>query len=121
VLKDGRPVLGLSAIGSGIHEESIKCLFNALGFGKGPQEAIDAPSFVPTFGNQVNSPSVAIAVAEGAFPASLIEDVRKRGLEIELLPFDQARRTRGAAAIVTVDPATGIKEGGSVRRFSLGY
>ena len=51
----------------------------------------------------------------------IIEEARKMGLSIEVLPPDQARRTKGAAAIITVNQATGVKEGGSARRFSLGY
>ena len=42
-------------------------------------------------------------------------------LVLGTLPADQARRTGGAAAAITVDPAAGIREAGSVRRFSLGY
>ena len=120
VLKDGKPVLGLSAIGSGIYEESVKCLVNILGHGKDAQAAIDAPSFVPTFGTEKNSPSVAIAVAEGAFPSDLLDNVRKMGLVIEQLPPNQARRTRGAVAAVGFDRAGGVWVGGSVRRFCLG-
>ena len=43
------------------------------------------------------------------------------GLVIEALPFEKARRTKGAAAIITLDPETGILKAGSARRFSLGY
>ena len=121
VLKDGSPALGMSAIGSGIYEETVKCIFNIVGFDKSVQEAIDAPSFVPTFGDKVDSPSVAIAVAEGAYPDTIIEKARAKGLSIEVLPYQQALRRKGAVAAVTVDPDTGIREGGSVRRFSLGY
>lgn len=120
-MRDGKPVLALSAIGSGIYEESIKCLVNMLGFGKSPQQAIDAPSFVPTFGTAVDSPSVAIAVAEGAFSGDLLENARKMGLLIESLPPGQARRTKGVVAALLLDPADGMWAGGSVRRFCLGY
>jgi gamma-glutamyltranspeptidase/glutathione hydrolase len=121
VLENGRPVLGLSAIGSGMYEETIKCLFNMLGFDKPVQDAIDAPTIVPTFGQAVDSPSVAIAVPEGTYPPALIDEARRMGLDIEVLPERDARRTKGAVAAITVDPVTRTREGGSVRRFSLGY
>ncbi len=121
VLKDGRPVLGLSAIGSGIYEESVKCLFNVLGFGRSVQEAIDAPTVVPTFGDAVDSPSVAIAVSEDDYDAALLERARAMGLDIEVLPAREARRRKGAVAAVSLDPRTGMREGGSARRFSLGH
>jgi gamma-glutamyltranspeptidase/glutathione hydrolase len=121
VTRNGKPVAAMSAIGSGIYEESVKCLFNILGFGKGPQEAIDAPGCVPTFTDAVNAPSSSIAVAEGWYPDPVLEGARKMGLAIEALPFEKARRTKGAAAIITLDPETGTIEAGSARRFSLGY
>jgi gamma-glutamyltranspeptidase/glutathione hydrolase len=120
-LRDGRPILGLSAIGSGIYEETIKCLFNMFGFEKPVQEAIDAPSVVPTFGQAVDSPSVAIAIPEGAYPDALLDEARRTGIDMQVLPEKVARRTKGAVAAVTVNPDTGVREGGSVRRFSLGY
>jgi len=120
-LHNGRPVLGLSAIGSGIYEETIKCLFNVLGYGTPVQEAIDAPSVVPFFGQEVDSPSIAIAVADSAFAATLLHEAKRMGLDVEVLPEREARRTKGAVAAISVDPATGIREGGTVRRFSLGY
>jgi gamma-glutamyltranspeptidase/glutathione hydrolase len=121
VLKKGKPYLGLSAIGSGIYEETIKCLFNILGFNKNAQEAIDAPFVAPFFGDAVDAPSSALAVPEGVFSDELLEKTKKIGLELKVIPYPQARRRKGAAAIITVDPSTGIREGASVRRFSLGY
>lgn len=53
--------------------------------------------------------------------AEVIENARNMGLDIEFLPPGAARRRKGAVAAITVDPETGIREGGSVRRFSLGY
>jgi len=121
VLKDGKPVLGVSAIGSGIHEETLKCLFNILGFDLSPQAAIDAPSFVPFFGNKVDSPSIGVAISEGAFSDELIGNVKKKGLQINILPAKQARRRKGAVAAVYVNLETGFRQAGSVRKFSLGY
>jgi hypothetical protein len=92
-----------------------------LGFEKPVQEAIDAPYVVPTFGQRVDSPSVSIAIPDGAYPDALIEDARRMGTDIQVLPVKVARRTKGAAAAITVDSETGLREGGSVRRFSLGY
>jgi gamma-glutamyltranspeptidase / glutathione hydrolase len=121
VTRDGRPVLGVSAIGSGIYEETIKCLVNILGFGRGMQEAIDAPGFVPFFGGGVDTPSTAIAVAEGAFPEGVLEEAREMGISIEALPPAQARRRRGAAIGILIDGKSGTREAGSVRGFALGF
>ena len=44
VLKDGKPFMGFSSIGSGLHQRTIGGLISVLDFGLTPREAVDKPA-----------------------------------------------------------------------------
>ncbi|MBW2370852.1 MAG: gamma-glutamyltransferase, partial [Deltaproteobacteria bacterium] len=84
VMKDGKPFMGFSAIGAGLHNRTIACLINVLDFGMTPQEAVNAPAF-GSFKMEVvdGAPALgALTVGVKDFDPELIEKVKEMGQEI---------------------------------------
>src|SRR5207244_2105418 len=86
VLKDGRPVLVSTAIGSGLQQVTLQNLLNVLDFGMDPRTAVEQPN---THGPQIEkTPDGEVLVmnseelVDGEFPQALLNEVRSRGLGI---------------------------------------
>jgi gamma-glutamyltranspeptidase/glutathione hydrolase len=110
VTRDGKPVMAVSCIGTGIYPETPKVLLNVLGHGRNVKEAIVAASFlVPSYTQDGYSSKERVFV--GAFPAELLEKVRDMGIEVEEIDTRYATRGKGSAVALAIDPETGIIEG----------
>ncbi|MCP4659612.1 MAG: hypothetical protein GY856_29775 [bacterium] len=79
VLRDGRPFLASSAIGSGLFEETIQGVVNVLDYGMDPKKAQHVPTFRYPDSNE---PSYPTRVTRGDFSASLLDSVRAMGIPI---------------------------------------
>lgn len=112
VLKKGKPVLGSSAIGSGLHEISLQCLVKVLDLGQGPLASLGTPTFLgiaTSVGPGGKADFRSQAVVEGAFDAELIEEVRRRGQPLLECTVLESRAYRGYWVGVT------FEEGSSMR------
>jgi gamma-glutamyltranspeptidase / glutathione hydrolase len=89
VLKNERPVLASTAIGSGLHQVTIQNLLNVLEFNMDPREAIRQPNTRgPHLGPGTDYRPEAVGSRE--FPVSLLDEVRERGQPItEVGRYDQ--------------------------------
>jgi gamma-glutamyltranspeptidase/glutathione hydrolase len=78
-LRDGKAILGSSAIGGGLHYKTLQALSCILDFGMDPQTAVDTPAFLPD------------GVAEGTFDPKMLEGVRPLGLKVNILSQKEAQ------------------------------
>ena len=73
ILRDGKPVLGSSAVGGGLHYKTLQVLANILEFGMDPQTAVDTPAFLPN------------GVEKGTFDPDVVEGVKALGMKVNIL------------------------------------
>ena len=113
-LREGRPVLAVSCIGGGIHHETVKVVLNMLDSGMTAQEALDAPSLhYPAYGPEGFSSSERLA--RGAFPDSLLDEVRRMGLKIDELDPPRTGMGRGYATALRLGGEEGNHDAGAPR------
>jgi len=104
-MKDGKPIMSLSSVASGLIQETLKVLINMIDFNMNPKEANDAASFLYS----LDSPREQITA--GVFSPDLLNQARKMGLQIDEVPIGQAMPRRGAVVNIRIDPKNGNVEG----------
>jgi gamma-glutamyltranspeptidase/glutathione hydrolase len=73
LVRDGKPVLGSSAVGGGLHYKTLQALACILDFDMAPQCAVDTPAFLPN------------GFEEGTFDPKVLEDVKALGMKVNVL------------------------------------
>jgi gamma-glutamyltranspeptidase/glutathione hydrolase len=116
VLKDGKPVLGSSAIGSSLHQKTLQVLTSVLDFGMDPQAAVEAPSFLMAAFSE--GPPVA-QVARGKFDGKLLDATRALGQEIREISTPQADNLDAYWVGVQLVPNKDVRRGIGARRGPL--
>ncbi len=117
VLKNDKPYLASSCVGSGLHPTTLSNLVNVLDFGMDLKKSIDTPNFLgPFFGMSSDgkppAPQMYMELlAEGEFDENLVKAVVAKGQAIKLLPKYQARNQSGYWVAIQIDPKTGKKIG----------
>jgi gamma-glutamyltranspeptidase / glutathione hydrolase len=116
-LRDDRPVLGSSAIGSGLHPVTIQNLSNVLDYGMAPKASADTPNFMgPYFGIQLTGPAVPEmekeTLGEGDFSPGIIAEVEALGQKLKVVPKAQNRPQLGYWIGIQVDPQSKALTGG---------
>ena len=82
VLRNGRPVIASSCVGSELHCNTIQNLYNMITFGMSPEESRGTPKFtIPDWG----SGTLNHRVIRNAFDQSIIDAVQAMGLGITLV------------------------------------
>jgi gamma-glutamyltranspeptidase/glutathione hydrolase len=89
VLKNGKPVLASSSIGSGLHMCTLQNIVNILDFGMEPKKSVDTPNFMGPFAGITQNTSRKFnmgleTVWAGDFPDSVVAGVRAKGQEVEI-------------------------------------
>jgi gamma-glutamyltranspeptidase/glutathione hydrolase len=113
VLKEGKPVLGSSAIGGGLHQLTLQMLASVLDFQVDPQAAIDSPAFLaPSF---FSTPPKA-QVTKGEFDAKIIDQLKALGQPVAELSAAEAAGHRGYWVGVQVVPQTQLRRGVGARK-----
>ena len=118
VLKDGKPFMGFSSIGSGLHQRTIGGLLSVLDFGLTPHEAVDKPALGSfSFASLVEGATgpAAQGVGVGDYPPAFIAEVEALGQ-----PIEENDATRGYWIAIMIDPETGDLHGASIRGLELG-
>ncbi len=109
VLKEGRPVLGLSCAGGDQQDQALLQLtVNCLDFGMSPAEAVTAPRFgtmhhLSSF--RQAPPVLGSLLLDPRLGKETIEDLRGRGARVTLL-----KAAWGRPVVVKIDAATGVIE-----------
>ena len=118
VLRDGKPFMGFSSIGSGLHQRTIGGLISVLDFGLTPSEAVDKPalgSFSFSALAEDGSGPAAQGVGVGDYPPEFIAEIETMGQ-----PIEENDATRGYWIAIMIDPETGELHGASIRGLALG-
>jgi len=76
-LRDGKAVLGCSAVGGGLHYKTLQALACVLDFGMDPQAAVDTPAFLPN------------GVEDGTFDPKVLEGVKPLGMKVIVLSLKE--------------------------------
>ena len=118
VLKDGKPFMGFSSIGSGLHQRTIGGLLSVLDFGLTPAEAVDKPalgtfSLGATMDGDMSRAAQGVGI--GDYSPDFIAAVEAMGQAIE-----ENDGTRGYWIAIMIDPETGELRGSSIRGLALG-
>lgn len=133
VLRNGRPVLASSSIGTGLHEQTLQSIVNVLEYGMDPRAAVDTAQVLRPLGPQRAPAAAADAgsrdpasqvVVEGEFSEALLDALRGRGRTFTVVPDRQASAWRGGWVGIWLDPGTGAWLGAGPRFFNgwaLGY
>jgi gamma-glutamyltranspeptidase len=112
VLKNDKPYLASSCIGSALHQTTMSNLVNVLDFDMDLKKSIDTPNFMgPYFGSPLGGgvPQMYMEVlAEGEFDENLVKAVVAKGQAIKLIP--QTGRS-GYWVAIQIDPKTRKKVG----------
>jgi gamma-glutamyltranspeptidase len=73
LMRDGKAVLGCSAVGGGLHYKTLQALACVLDFDMNPQAAVDTPAFLPN------------GVEDGTFDPKVLVGVKALGMEVNIL------------------------------------
>jgi gamma-glutamyltranspeptidase/glutathione hydrolase len=117
VLKNDKPYLASSSVGSALHQITISNLVNVLDFGMDLKKSIDTPNFMgPFFGMSFRErlsvpPLYMELLAEGEFDENLVKAVVAKGQAIKLLPKNETRQQWGYWVAIQIDPKTGKRIG----------
>jgi len=117
VLKNEKPYLASSCVGSGLHPITMSNLVNVLDFGMDLKKSIDTPNFLgPFYGMSLDgkppAPQMYMELlAEGEFDENLVKAVVAKGQAIKLLPKNQARIQNGYWVAIQIDQKTGKRIG----------
>lgn len=114
-LKNGKPVLGFGAAGSGAHMRTLAALVSVLGKGMTPQQAINAPSVGEFTVSKEAAGGVTGTVAVDDFDEAYLKELRDLGQ-----PVEENNAARGYWIGVSIDPMNGTLHGGALREFNLG-
>lgn len=119
VLKEGKPVMAISVAGGDQQDQtSIQVLLNRLVFGMDPLAAVRTPRFgtdhhINWFGHE---PAKLGSLTVSRELDMDLDKLRQRGHDL------QVGRPAASAVILTIDPATGLKQAAGDRgRFAGGY
>lgn len=90
-VKNGKPVLACSSIGSGLHEETLQCVYNILCLDLDPKQAIEKPKFsVIDYSNPLRQ-----VITQTFFSEEVLNEVRKLGQPLSVLPWNQTVAQKG--------------------------
>ena len=120
VLKDNRPVLASSAVGSGLQEVTLQNLINVLDLGLDPQAAVNRPNFLgPFLGITTNGspkPELTEEVLDRGFPPSVVKGLKRRGQDV-YAGLDGGAQS-GYWIGIQIDPKGKALWGGATRRLN---
>lgn len=113
VLRDGKPVLGSSAIGGGLHQRTLQVLASVLDYGMEAQSAVEMPAFMlPDFTGGKPMPQVEI----DQFERTVLNSVNKLGQKTKELSMQEAGAFRGYWVGVQIDPKDGTRRATGTRK-----
>jgi gamma-glutamyltranspeptidase/glutathione hydrolase len=114
VLRDGRPVLAIAAIGTSLTHETVRLVAGLLR----PSADLGATLAAPPLLLNVDRIAAPLAgqpelVPEGAYPPAMLDALRRTRLAIETVPASRMLVLRGTAALASLEP-DGRARGGEV-------
>jgi gamma-glutamyltranspeptidase/glutathione hydrolase len=113
VMRDGKPILGSSAIGAGLFIKTLSCLANILDFGMDPKAANDAPELMRLETSSYMGKQTIVRILEGQFDEAVLKAAESMGISFKKLPVAEKVLSAGFWVGVYIDPETGILKGTS--------
>jgi gamma-glutamyltranspeptidase / glutathione hydrolase len=118
VTKGGKPWLVFGVMGGWRQpQDQVQVLCNLIDFGMNVQEAGEAPRMEHLLTaaswemSRRRQRSATVVAVESRFPASLLQELTRRGHEFIFIPFSE-----GGYQGILIDPTTGVLQGGSEAR-----
>ena len=105
---EGKPVLGSSAIGGGLHQKTLQVLSSVLDFGIDPQVAVEQPAFLLP---DASADQLVAQVDRSSFDGKLLDAVRRLGQPIRELTRQEAGAYRGYWVGVQIAPQSKLRRG----------
>ncbi len=116
VLRDGKPVLGSSAIGGGLHQKTLQVLTSVLDFNMDPEAAVEQPAFLlPAF----SAGPADAQVESGKFDSKVLAAVRLMGQPVREVSAKESGAYRGYWVGVRVDQKSNFRRGIGTRQAPL--
>ncbi len=119
--RDGKPFLVFGTSGAdGQPQTHVQVMTSVFDFGLDIQAALEAPRWVA--GRYLLHHPEGLLMMEGRFPAPVVEELRKRGHQIQIV--DGIDQSMGSAHGIMVHPENGLRMGGSDPRCdgaAIGY
>jgi gamma-glutamyltranspeptidase/glutathione hydrolase len=106
VTRDGKPVISIGSIGSGLHYKTLCALTSMLDFDMDPKEAIDIGALMDSFAITGDVQ----AIGEGEFEPALISAVEAMGQQFRIDDEAHMGGGRGYLVVAAIDPETGRLE-----------
>jgi gamma-glutamyltranspeptidase/glutathione hydrolase len=106
LLRAGKPVLGSSTTGGGLHAKHLQVLSNILDFGMDPQTAVDTPAFVGWNAGMVE---------EDTFDPKVLAELSQFGRNVRPISSKEGSMARGYWVGIQIDPASRRMKGGVSR------
>ncbi len=115
VIRDGKPVLGFSAIGAGLHVRTLGALLDTLAHGMSPQQAIASPALGGLDFSRAAAGEIGLTVGKSDFSAQYLQQLRELGQ-----PVIEDDLQRGYWIGIAVDAGKPRLKGGALREMSMG-
>ncbi len=105
VLRGGRPVLAVAAIGTSLTQETVRLVAGLLPPGTDLEANVAAPPLLLNI-DQFAAPlgSRAELVPDGVYPPALIDAAKRLGMVVQPIPAQRVLVLRGTAALAKVGP-----------------
>jgi gamma-glutamyltranspeptidase/glutathione hydrolase len=108
VLRDGKPVLGSSAVGAGLHQKTLHVLTGMFEFGlEAPRAAAAGAPLIPDFEKK----KPVAQVEKGTFDRTVLDEVRRLGQQVTEVEAEEAEGLRGVWVGIHVDRQRGTLQG----------
>ncbi|HUU51380.1 MAG TPA: gamma-glutamyltransferase [Candidatus Heimdallarchaeota archaeon] len=107
VLKDGKPYLASSSIGSGLHSVTVQNLHNVLEFDMDPKTSVDTTNFLSMYWYDMTKQQILV----DSFPDEMLNKVREMGQELKIVTKDEWRLGLGYWVGIKINQDTGKLEG----------
>jgi gamma-glutamyltranspeptidase / glutathione hydrolase len=114
-LKDGKPALGFSSIGSGLLSRTLGALMDTLGHGMTPEQAIASPAHGGFDYSKAASGEIGALVGAGEFSADYLQKLAELG---QVTREDNAQR--GYWIGVAIGSGSPRLRGGALRELEIG-
>jgi gamma-glutamyltranspeptidase / glutathione hydrolase len=114
LFRNGRPLLGFTSIGAGLHQRTFQALANMMHFGMTVDEAVNAADFLLP-DTDMKTGQLTFRVPEGRYPTAVLDEVGYRYQEMASTDRMFAV-SEGLWVGISRDPKTGVLRAASYNR-----
>ncbi|HEY4212960.1 MAG TPA: gamma-glutamyltransferase [Steroidobacteraceae bacterium] len=111
VLKGGKPVMAVAAVGSSLVPETVRVVTTVPYGADSLRKVMASPPLLLNFEAQQNANPLAprpLLTPGGAYTPQIVDQLVTSGIAVKSVPVERVRAIRGTAAAAVIDPASGI-------------